>query len=128
MTQISITLARHADGSVNEDATLDACLTAIRLFVAERETELSTVSAAVEETFDSLKGAKANMPYVVNQTLRSLNAQPENFKALSERVASYIRENAGDRASGKLFNIGKGKGGGVLRWSDQPEAKPEAAK
>lgn len=127
MQTLNITLARHADGSVNEDATLDAARTAIRLFVAERETETATISAAVSDVFDALNGAKANMPYVVNQTLRELNVQPENYKALETRVAQYIRENAGDKDSGKLFQIGKGKGGGVLRHADQP-VKPEAAK
>jgi hypothetical protein len=68
------------------------------------------------------------MPYVVGQTLRGLNVQPENYKTLESLVASFIRENAGDRDSGKAFNIGKGKGGGVLRWIDQPAPKPDAAK
>lgn len=126
MQTLNIALARNANGSVDLDGTLEACRGAVLKFVAERETELATVSAAVEATFDSLNGAKANMPYVIGQTLRTLNVQPENYKALEKRVAEYIRENAGDRASGALFNIGKGKGGGVLRHSDQPE--PEAKK
>jgi hypothetical protein len=120
MSTITLTLARHSDGSVDESATLAACQSAVRKYVAERETEQSTIAAAVSEVFDTLKGGRANMPYVVNQALRSLNALPENFKALSERTAEYIREHAGDRDSGALFNIGKGKGGGVVRWSDQP--------
>lgn len=128
MKSLNITLARFSDGSVDLDGTLDACKTAVLKHIAERETEQSTVASAVSDTFDKLNGAKANMPYVVNATLRSLNAQPENFKSLSELVAGYIRENAGNKDSGKLFHIGKGKGGGVLRHSDQPEPKPEAAK
>lgn len=120
MSTLSITLARHSDGSVDEAGTLAACQAAVRKYVAERETEQATIAAAVSEVFDTLKGARANMPYVVNQALRSLNALPENFKALSERTAEYIREHAGDRDSGALFSIGKGKGGGVVRWSDQP--------
>lgn len=128
MKTLNITLARFTDGSVDVDASLAAAKSAILNHIAARETEQATVADAVAETFDKLNGAKANMPYVVNATLRSLNAQPENFKSLSELVAGYIRENAGDKDSGKLFHIGKGKGGGVLRHSDQPVAKPEAAK
>lgn len=127
MQTLNITLARSADGAVDLDGTLAACRTAVLKFVAERETERETIGAAVAETFDALNGARANMPYVVGQTLRSLNVQPENFKALESLVGSYIRENAGDKDSGKLFQIGKGKGGGVIRHSDQP-VKPEAAK
>jgi hypothetical protein len=121
MTTLSITLARSSDGSVDESATLAECQSAIRKYVAERETEQATIALAVSDVFDSLKGARANMPYVVNSALRGLNAQPENFKALSERVADYLRSHAGDRASGALFHIGKGKTGGVTRWADQPE-------
>ena len=114
MTTLNITLARAADGSVDEAATLAECQSAIRNYVAQRETEQATIAVAVGEVFDLLKGGRANMPFVINQALRSLNAQPENFKALSERVADYVRENASeDRASGKLFKIGKGKGAGM---------------
>lgn len=123
MSTLTITLARHSDGSVDESATLAACQSAVRKYVAERETEQATIAAAVSEVFDALKGARANMPYVVNQALRTLNALPENFKALSERVAEYLREHAGDRSAGAKFGILKGKGGGVVRWSDQPEEK-----
>lgn len=128
MKTLNITLALTASGSVDVDASLAAAKSGILNYIAQRETELETVSEAVGATFDALKGAKANMPYVVGQTLRNLNVQPENYKTLESLVAGFIRENAGDRPSGALFNIGKGKGGGVLRWSDQPEAKPEAAK
>lgn len=127
MTTLNITLARAADGSVDVAATLAACQGAVHQYIASRETEQTVIASAVSEVFDALKGGRANMPFVVNQALRTLNAQPENFKALSDRCAEYIRENASeDRASGKLFKIGKGKGGGVTRWADQPEAAPAA--
>jgi methylase of polypeptide subunit release factors len=128
MKTLNIALALTAAGTVDVDASLAAAKSAILNHIAQRETELETVSEAVHSTFDALNGAKANMPYVVGQTLRNLNVQPENFKTLEALVQGFIRENAGDRDSGKSFNIGKGKGGGVLRWSDQPAPKPEAAK
>jgi hypothetical protein len=120
MTTLSITLVRASDGSVDESGTLDACKSAVRKYVAERETEQATIAAAVGEVFDTLAGGRANMPYCINEALRRLNVQPENFKALSERTAEYIRQHAGDRDSGALFHIGKGKLGGVTRWEDQP--------
>lgn len=128
MTTLNITLARSADGSVDVDASVAAFKAAVLVHIAERETETATIAAAVSETFDSLNGARANMPYVVGETVRRLNPQPANYNALTAAVAQYIRDNAGDRDSGKLFAIGKGKGGGVLRHSDQPEPKPEASK
>ena len=92
MTTLSITLVRASDGSVDESGTLDACKSAVRKYVAERETEQATIAAAVGEVFDTLAGGRANMPYCINEALRRLNVQPENFKALSERTAEYIRQ------------------------------------
>ena len=60
------------------------------------------------------------MPAVTSMALTRMNVQPENFKILTDKVQDYIRENAGTRASGALFSIAKGKGGGVRRWSDTP--------
>lgn len=126
MTTLSITLARSSDGSVDEAGTLDACRAAVRKYVAERETETSQIADAVGALFDRLAGGRANMPYVQSSVLHALNAQPENFKVLGEKIAQYVRDNAGDRESGKLFHIGKGKTGGVTRWSDQPLPAPES--
>ena len=130
MKTLLINLVRFEDGSIKVDGTLDAAHSQLLNHIAARETETATIAAAVDELFTDKLGARLNMPYVVSQCQQKLNAQPENFKALGERVAQYVRDNAGPRESGKLFNIGKGKGGGVTRHSDQPEpaAKPEAAK
>lgn len=125
---LTITLARDASGAVDVDASVEAFKTAVHQHIAARETETATIALAVDDLFSSKPGARLNMPYVQSSVATALNAQPENFKALGERIAVYIRENAGDRDSGKLFHIGKGKVGGVTRWSDQPAPKPETAK
>lgn len=125
-TTLTVALVRGDDGSIDESASLDAFQDALATHIAERELEQGTISKAVSAVFDSHKGTRCNMPYVVSQALVALNAQPANYKVLTERVQAYIRENAGEeRSSGKLFKIGKGKGGGVTRWSDTPE-KPAA--
>lgn len=121
MKTLLINLVRFEDGSINVDGTLDAAHSQLLNHIAARETETATIAAAVDELFTDKLGARLNMPYVVSQCQQKLNAQPENFKALGERVAQYVRDNAGE---GGLFKIGKGKGGGVLRTADQP--KPEA--
>lgn len=124
MTTLSITVARFTDGSVDEDGTVDTCRTAIRQFVASRETELTVIGDAVTSVFDTLSGKRAPMPYVTQQVLTALNAQSENYSVLVERIGDYLRSNSGTRESGALFNIGKGKGGGICRWSDQPVETP----
>lgn len=135
MTTLSIGLIRFADGSVDQDATMCACEAAIVKYVAERETEEVTIAAAVDALFDKHLGVRVNMPYVCNEACRTLNAQPENFKLLSERVAQYVRDHSqGEKAEDgsvanpdSLFLINKGKGGGVARRCDLPEPKPETA-
>lgn len=111
------------NGSVDKAATLQATDAALDAYIAESELEQETIGQAVHALFDRpdlAKGARLNMPYVVSQTLQALNASPANFKALSERVAQYVRDNAGEQGSGATFGIGKGKGGGVCRWADVP--------
>lgn len=127
MSNLTVTLVRGTDGSIDVRGSLAAFEAALHKHVAERETETATIAAAVNQVFDNLAktGARANMPYVKSATLTVLNALPGNFNELGERVAQYIRDNAGED---KLFTIGKGKGGGVARNSDKPAPKPEAAK
>lgn len=123
MKTLSIALVRTDSGSVDLDATLAGAKSAVLSHIAEAETQTAEIASAVSSVFDTLNGARANMPYVQSSAARLLNAQPENHKALTERVAQYVRDNAStDRADGKLFSIQKGKGGGVSRWSDVPEA------
>jgi hypothetical protein len=63
-------------------------------------------------------GKTLAMPIVSNYALIRLNAQPENYSALNERVLQYIRDNKVGDAS--LFVVSKGKGGGCSRRSDVP--------
>jgi hypothetical protein len=135
MTQLLITLVRASDGSIDQDASLDACSDAIVKYCAERETEEATIADAVNALFDEHKGARLNMPFVQSATLRTLNVQPANYKVLSEKVAQYVRDHSqGEKAEDgsvarpdSLFLIGKGKGGGVARRCDlPPPAAPES--
>jgi hypothetical protein len=129
MTTTTITLSsyvvRAEDGSIDLDATCTKFAGDLLKYQAERETEAEVVGAAVHAVFDQFKGARLNMPAVTSLALQKLNVQPENFKTLSERVQGYIRDHAGEQGSGSLFGIGRGKGGGVIRWADAPPPKAE---
>lgn len=133
MASLLIALVLGSDGKTDKAATLASCGDAIDLYTAERETEEATIADAVGALFDEHKGAALNMPYVCNEACRSLNVQPANFKALTERVAEYVREHAQGEKVGETwerpeseFVISKGKGGGVRRRADIPP--PPAAK
>jgi hypothetical protein len=139
---LSSYIVRASSGSIDHDATCSKFADDLVKYEAERETELETIALAVNTVFDTHKGASINMPALTSLALRELNAQPSNFAALTERVQEYVRDNA-DRTEKKdkegkvvqvaeaprtrAFCIGKGKGGGVKRWCDQPVAeKPES--
>lgn len=145
-------LVRLSDGSVDLDASLAKFEGTLSNHIASVELETVEIANAVSAAFDKFPGARLGMTYVINQALQILNVQPENHKTLEGRVHVYIQENADqdavyatDPKTGKvigkgdervmvtepeadrtrMFGIGKGKGGGVVRWSDVPE-KPAA--
>lgn len=90
---------------------------ALATYIAERETEATQIGAAVNAVFDEHLGKTLTMPVVQALATQQLNAQPENWKVLSERIATYVRENA---TPGGSLKISKGKGGGVSRLCDAP--------
>lgn len=106
-------IVRAADGSIDHEASVSQFAGALLKYEAERETEMATVAGAVNALFDQYKGARLNTPFLVGEALRRLNAQPENYKTLSERVTEFVR-------TSPQFTIGKGKGGGVARIADLP--------
>ncbi len=111
--------------NIDHEATLSKFAGELHKFEAERMTENATLGLAVKAVFDQYKGVNLNMPAITSMALTRMNVQPENFKILTDKVQDYIRENAGTRASGALFSIAKGKGGGVRRWSDCPLTEKE---
>jgi hypothetical protein len=77
------------------------------------------VAEAVKAVFDANPGASINSPALAHLAMKRLDVLRENYEVISERLAQYVHENAGSPTSGALFGILRGKGGGVVRWSDQ---------
>lgn len=125
---LTVALVLAADGTIDQDQSEQAFHGALVKRTAELETEQVEIAEAVSALFDQYPGASINMPAVASMTAQRLNAQPENFKVLSDRVLDYVRQNAqGDTAKDgsverpdSLFVIGKGKGGGCYRRADKP--------
>lgn len=105
-------------GSVDVEASVAKFTSALAVHLAERETQQATIASAVHTVFDKNMGTVISMPALTGLALQELNAQPENFSVLSDRVQEYIRENSKGDAS--TFIIAKGKGGGVRRRVDIP--------
>jgi hypothetical protein len=124
---------RDSEGSIDDDLTLAKFASELVKFKAERETEEATIASAVCDVFDEFRGTRLNMPAVISFTLHRMNARPENYKVLSERIGAYIRSNAqGDKSEDgsverpdSLFTVEKGKDGGCRRRCDTP---PKPAK
>jgi hypothetical protein len=127
---LSTFAVRNSDGSVDSDATVSKFQDALSSFIAERDTETETIGTAVAAVLDSLNGTRGNMDYLVSATCRELNADHAAFKVLGDKIRAYVRDNASDKNEDgtpedptKLFHIGRGKGGGVGRWTDILAAK-----
>jgi hypothetical protein len=106
-----------ANGSVDVEASVGKFRGALATFLAERETEQSVIAEAVSAVFDKNPGVIA-MPALAGLALQELNAAPETFAKLHERVLGYVRESA--KGTGAIFKIQKGKGGGVSRIVNAP--------
>lgn len=125
---LSTYAVRDSAGNIDHDSTVAKFASDLFTFEAERETETAVIATAVHALFDQYKSASLNMPFITNQVLRSLNAQPENFKILETRTLEFLRSNSQGKTDdggnaerpNSVFVIAKGKGGGVKRRADIP--------
>jgi len=116
--EIKFQLVMDKDGSlVDRDATMEKFEDYLTNLCANQEQEQEKIAGAVSTVFDSLKGKRAPMDYVIGTALSKTGiVVAENHSVLYERVHDYLKRNAGE---GKLFNIGKGRGhGGIGRIAD----------
>jgi hypothetical protein len=131
---VSITVeAVLTDGSIDQAATEAAFHSALLRTVAEVETQEAEIASQVSAIYDQFTGKAIGMPALGSMVAQRLNAQPENFKALSDRALDFVRANSqttGSEEDGTLaehpesiYVIAKGKNGGCFRRADRP-AKP----
>lgn len=118
------------DGHIDQAASTEAFRGALVKRIAELETEQTEIAEQLSALFDQYQGKAIPMPTLGSMVAQRLNAQPENFKVLSDRTLDYVRANSqstGSEDDGNLvlhpdseFVIGKGKGGGCYRRADRP--------
>ncbi len=134
---LEIKLVTGNDGLVDVEATLSAAEDQIRARKAELETEETNILNALNKVFDSKKGVRMNMPYVINQALQLLGVAetPGAYKTMYDRVHGFIQQNSQGKTDKEtktverpdsLFVIGKGKGGGIGRRADLDAAAAAA--
>jgi hypothetical protein len=104
-----------SDGSADLSLSQAAYGKALAVWKAENEVPTETIEGAVEAVFDRFPGQRLPMPYVVSQAVTALEATPDQTKSLTTRVHAYVTGQSANN-TGRI-DIGKGKGGGVLRLS-----------
>ena len=120
MNQITVDLVME-NGKVDSEASTEAFESALANFVAQRETEVSTLGAAVISVLQSHPGKGIAMPVLTSLALNSINVQPEAFTALGAATLQYIRDNS--KGEDSLFVVSKGKNGGCSLRSDTAARK-----
>lgn len=142
---LSTYVIRNADGKVDFNATVNKFAERLVVFEAALITEEAAIAEAVIKVFDNMlpRGMAHNLDTIAYLSATELNANAGNFKILSDRIKNWVRANSdqhkklaedgktvladAEKPRTRMFAINKGKGGGVKRWSDFPEAiiKPE---
>lgn len=118
-----VIIARNPDGSVNEEATVVAFRTALRVLIAKSETEAAQISEHATAIFDAMPGARITKSAVVGMILPKLNPTVETYNALKEAVENFLTAHTGEKGSA-VYGIAKGRSGGMCRWSDVKDPAP----
>jgi len=116
MASVNFDVVRFADGSVDLDSTMEQIRLSVAGIIEQMESESEGIGKAVNGIFDKYRGQTIAMPALQALVLQQMNASPETFKSLSEKVGEYLRNNSGEFA---LFTIARGRSGGVSRNADK---------
>lgn len=111
---LSELVVRNTDGSVDLDGSCDKFRGALQTFIAATADLNTEISTAVNAVFDEHKGARMAVPTLVNFALGKMNVGIADWSARTKQVHDYVS------SSKSLYDIRKGKGGGVCRISDLP--------
>lgn len=104
---------RGSDGSVDVAASALAYGNALSAWVAENEVDSETIESAIEAVFDRFPGQRLPMPSLLSYAVAELATTPDQHKTLTARCHAYVTGQCA-KNTGRI-DIGKGKGGGVLR-------------
>jgi hypothetical protein len=119
MTTLSVEIV-SANGSVDQEATMQAFSEVLARHISETEIAHSVVAGAVDSVFDRHPGAMS-MPTLASLACTALNATPTNHAALYETVLDYVRAN--NKGDASLFVSVRGRSGGTARRIDLPASK-----
>jgi len=106
---LTFNLVRSVGGEIDVQASLAEANRVIAEKVMEEQEEFGMIAQAVERVWDQRPTAKVmSIDALTSFALSEINAEPDQYSDLVERIKTYIRMNT------SLFHIAKGKGGGVV--------------
>ena len=110
-------LVLSADGTVDYEASAHKFMGEIKGYETLVESGDKAIREVVGGLFDQYKGT--NITNLGSFVLRGLNPTPDTIAELTLRVKEWLGANTGERDSGSLLGVKKGKGGGSFRHSDK---------
>lgn len=133
-TIISKFAVRNNDGSVDQPATVSKFQSELSAYVAESETEASTIESAVEAALSEKTSLRLDTDYLASQATVRLNTSNDNHKAMVRKVRAFITANSTDLDdSGSPVNpearyhVSRGPGGGTCRLQEALDARAAKA-
>lgn len=109
MDTVAFNLVRSMTGEIDVQASLAEANRVIAQCAMEEQEEFGMIAQAVERVWDQRPSAKVmSIDALTSFALSEINAEPDQYVDLVERIKGYIRSNT------SLFHIAKGKGGGVV--------------
>lgn len=117
---ISDSVVRNSDGSLDLEGTLKAITPKVIQLVEKLDNETLDIAKAVHTVFDMFKGSRLNTNAVVSFALQHLEVTPESAGELTGKITDYLKSNSGEQGS-SLFSTKRGRNGGIARWDDVSE-------
>ena len=114
MTNIDSFIVYDCNYQIDFVASVHAFESYLSEYESRSEGERQTIGEALHALFDKHTGKRLAAPYVVAECLRWLNAQPENYQHLTDKVKEFL-------SNSSTFDVKKGKGGGWARSIDSME-------
>lgn len=106
---------RGTDGSVDVGASSLAYSDALKSWVIQNEIDSEKIESAIEAIFDRFPGQRLPMPSLLSYAVADLAESPSQHASVTARCHAYVKGQCSNN-TGRI-DIGKGKGGGVMRLS-----------
>ena len=124
-------LVSFSDGSIDEESSLALFSEKVRAHIESEKYDETEIENVVHAIFDDYRGAGCSLDYIESQAVVRLRPGKEFHAQFVSRVKRYMQNNmdkvsdkrtgaVGEEPRTRLFSCGRGRSGGIRRWSDVP--------